>query len=45
MKICVHAELMHTGKAIMTPPRPLRPNVTSMLVPAFSLSASARYAP
>jgi hypothetical protein len=29
----------------MTPPRLLRPNGTSMLVPAFSLNASAKYAP
>jgi hypothetical protein len=37
MTICVLASLGHTETAVMTPPRPLRPTVTSMLVPAPSL--------
>jgi hypothetical protein len=34
MTVCVLTMLRHTGTVVMTPLRPLRPAITSMLVPA-----------
>jgi hypothetical protein len=34
MTACVLAMLRHNGMVVMTPPRLLRPAITSMLVPA-----------